>query len=179
MTDFTFECGTAVTLRRVNGRFVSQAGAAARREYLEENPLPECPVYTRELAGGEIVTYKHNETTIVEVEFQDPEIQHSWNQFFLSRTTLGWIVFEQTAKAWLWRGIVEDVPPEWIEEQKVFGIPLPEKNTELETQIEIKFEWVRNIAIDWPEVLELVGVIRDLPNPTEVAAQDSLDGFRD
>jgi hypothetical protein len=179
MTKFTFECGTVVTLRRVNGRFVTQAGAAARRKYLEKNPLPECPVYTRELAGGEIVTYKHNETTIIEDEFQNPEIQEEWNQYFVSRSTLGWIVFEQTAKAWLWRGIVEDVPQEWLNEQKTFGIPLPEKETKLETAIEVKFEWIRNISIDWPEVLDCVSAIRDLPNPTEAAAQDSLDGFRD
>ena len=172
---FTFVCGEVVRVRRVSERFITKVGVAARKKWIEANgPLPPCPTYTRELAGGETMTFEHNETTIVEPEFKaDLELQEQWQEHRYLRTLLNHSVFEQTAQAQVLRGVVDDPSEEWLAEQAHFDITPPEDERER------KWEWIVDLAVDWREIFRLLRAIGSAPDRVEEEAAATLESFRD
>lgn len=177
MTESTFEFkgGTVVTLLRVNPVFVGKVAAGAEEAYTADNEVPACPTYEVKVAGGGAEVQDLTPETIeLDPWKDDEELQEKWEAYQSAQEAIAGERIRATAKAYCVKGIKEDTPEKWIEDQAYWGVSLPEDRRD------IKWDWVRECAQnDWGELVELVFAIQSLPDPTEVAARAAEDSFRD
>lgn len=179
MTDdkftFTFASGVQVALQLVNPVFIGKVAQAAVNKYSADHEIPPVPHYEVALAGGGKESQELTEETItLEPWKDDPELQAEWQAYESAREALATERITATAKAYCVKGVKENPPDEWVEDQAYWGIELPDDARD------VKWEWVQALAQNgWGEIIDLVMAVQGLPNPTEEAAQAAEASFRD
>lgn len=174
MPSYTFTSGVTVPLKRVNGLLIGKIRAATRRRFVEEHGEPERPTYTRELAGGDVEEYEHDEATIQEAEFADnDELQAAWAEYERWTRMLRGEISAQVTKALVVYGVDAEPPDRWLEEQAYWGIEVPDDPRDC------KFEWIKDASTGWDELMLRLGpAILAVPDPIEEAAEEAAESFR-
>ena len=170
---FTFKSGVTVALRRVNPVSVLKIVNAARDRHYAEYGEPQVPTWTVTQAGGTKEVNEHTEETVqLEPWKDDPEVQAAWDEYQTARTLWQAERLEVSTKAFCIKGVVDDPPDEWREEQAYWGVEVPEHPNDA------RWDWIQVISTGWDEMLELAFAVQGLPNKVEEAARAAEDSFR-
>ena len=169
---YTFSSGVTVTLQFVKYTFLSKVRAAAQRKATEEHGEPVVPSYTVTAAGGTEYENEHTEETIVREPYaDDEELQKEWTKYITATRAVDILVHDRTCRAYVDRGVKEDAPDEWLEDQAYWDIDVPEDPRDR------KWAWIFDVSTGWDEVIELVVAIQQAGQIEEVA--DAVEaGFR-
>lgn len=170
---FTFEGRVTVCLQFVSYRSVGKIAAAARSRFIEQRGEPVCPQYTVATAGGDIEEYYHNETTIIEEPYKDDEeLQEQWRIYNTLSKELKVYVGTEQVRAFCVKGVLDDPPESWLDEQRYWKIELPEDPRDL------RWEWLLDISMGFRELRQCAEAIMRIKDPVEATADAAAEGFR-
>ena len=124
-------------------------------------------------AGGSEYTNEHTAESVAREPYsEDEEVQAAWREYTATRLAIDIAVQDRTCRAYVDRGVVEDPPDEWLEEQAYWDIEVPDDPRER------KWTWLHDVSTGWDEILEIVLAIQGI-NPIEEIAAAAEAGFRD
>lgn len=170
---FSFACGVTVTLQRVSPMFVGRVMEMARQAHIREHGDPERPTYTVKTAGGSGETWPHTSETIKEQPWaDDDEHQAAWREYQSQSLKLQVATTRASLKAYCVRGVVDNPPDEWVEDQRYWKLEVADDLRDR------KWDWINDIATGWDEILSLAAHVQSIPNPVEVAAQAARQSFQ-
>lgn len=173
MKTYTFGTGVTVEIQPISHFQVGKVVAAARAKFTNEHGEVKPPVYEITLPGGEVEAHEHDKVSVRESQFvSDEALRESWADYEQKRLQLQQLIAETNIKAWAWYGIKDHVPQEWLDEQAMFGIELPDDPAELKSQ------WVGSIATGFNDALRFAEAISAIDNPVEEAAAAAEETFR-
>lgn len=173
MNTYTFGTGITVNLRPISIYQVNKVVEAARAHFIAEHGENEPPTYEAVLLGGDTETHYHDAKSVTEPKYADnEELQAAWMHHLDLKLRLTQLVGKTNVKAWAWYGIADDVPQTWIDEQKMFGIELPDDPAEL------KYQWIESIATGLDDAMNFASAVYKMRNPVEEAASAAEATFQ-
>jgi hypothetical protein len=169
---FTFKNGMVVSIRFVPYRFIARVRAAAQDKATAEFGTPEVPTYTVKAAGGSEYVNEHTAESVEREPYaDDEEVQAEWQAYQTASRAIDIAVQSQTCRAYALRGVIDDVPDSWIEEQAYWDLDVPDDPRDR------KWDWIFDNTSGWDEILDLVIAIQRI-NPIEEVAAAVEESFR-